>query len=70
MEQSQDFNERLTRAYIGKNHEEIYPKLQKNNSISLFGLIFGSLYFVYRKMYLYAVLYVLLLTFISSILLQ
>lgn len=55
-------NDDYLKAYIGKNYDKI---IKQKFSIPTF--IFGPLYFLYRKMYIYAPVYLLLLILLGPI---
>lgn len=55
---SNDLDERLMKAFIGKKADKMYNKV-KNGGLSLWGILFGGLYFIYRKMYLVYLLIIL-----------
>ena len=46
-----NFDEKFIKAYIGKKADNMYDSV-KNGGISMWALLFGLLYYSYRKMYL------------------
>lgn len=61
-----DLDERLMQAFIGKEADKMYDKV-KNGGLSIWGILFGIEYFVYRKMYLVTLLIVLVNTLLNYI---
>lgn len=45
-----NFDERFIKSYMGKNADQIYEKIM-NGGINIWAILFGISYFVYRKMY-------------------
>lgn len=54
-----EFDEQFIKAYMGRKADDIYDSV-KNNGINLWALLFGLLYYSYRKMYL--ILFISILT--------
>lgn len=46
----------LIKSFIGKNSDVIYSKMNKKGSFNIYSMLFTSMYFLYRKMYLIGII--------------
>lgn len=54
-----DFNEKFIKSYIGDKADKMYDSV-KNGGINIWALLFGIIYFIYRKMYLVSIIIIIL----------
>jgi len=58
--------ENIIKNFIGKNSDVIYGKMNKKGSFNIYSMLFTSMYFLYRKMYLIGIISFVLQSLIAE----
>ena len=66
--EEKSLEENLVKAFINKNADKIYDKMNKKGSFNIYAGLFGIYYFLYRKMFLYSFIIFLIQIVVANLL--